>query len=332
MSEQYDLTKFDKVMADVVAIQEQGNFLPDCATKEGYEASKRFVLDVTTPARKALNDAHKETKKPFLEACQFLDTKKKELMPLLESIEAPHKEAYKAIDQAKKEERERFEADLEAKVQGIVSMQNLPIGVASEQVSERIYECGEIDTSHGFYHRATDAETARQESLDILNDALVQVLKAEAEAIEAAKVAEQQRIERERLEAEQAELRRQQEEFEAKQAEAKRVEEERNAKSNAERQAAEEAERAKERQAAQLAHEKEMEEMRAKQEAEAKAKLEALEKEREAKQKKLRAGRTKNRNTAAKALMDSLEIDKETAVCVVNLIASGEVPFITANF
>ena len=134
MSTEYDLTKFDKVMSDVKEIQEKGNFLPDCTTKEGYDASKRFVLDVTTPARKALEKVHKEVKKPFWDACKMLDGKKKELMPVLEGIEAPHKEAYKAIDQAKKDKAQRFEDELNMKVEELLHYRNKVYGKTSEEL------------------------------------------------------------------------------------------------------------------------------------------------------------------------------------------------------
>lgn len=215
MSQQYDLSKFDKVMADVETIKEQGNFIPACDTKEGYEASKRFVLDVTAPARKALTEAHKTTKAPFLDACRYLDQKKKELMPILEQIEAPHKEAYKAVDAAKKAEKERFENELAAKVNSIVELRSLPFNAGSEFITNRIHECGEIDTSHGFYHRASDAENARQESLEALEYALSEALKREAEALEQQERAAAQKQEQARLDAEREALQREREDLEA---------------------------------------------------------------------------------------------------------------------
>lgn len=339
MSTEYDLTKFDKVMSDVKEIQEKGNFLPDCTTKEGYDASKRFVLDVTTPARKALEKVHKEVKKPFWDACKMLDGKKKELMPVLEGIEAPHKEAYKAVDQAKKEKAQRFEDNLTAKVQVLFDYRNMVYGKTSDELSVLIGECGEVDTQEGFYHKSKEAAQARTESLDALNDALMTAVKLEAEAAEQAKIAEQNRLQQIELDKQQEAMRLQQEEFDAKQAEAQREADEKQrqliTKQNEEAekiQAELKVEREEEEKKQQVEHEKSMADLKIKRDAELKAEAERLEVERIEKENKLRAGRTKNRNSAAKVLIDDFGIDKEIAVKIMNHIASGQVPFVQSNF
>lgn len=120
MSNKFDLAKFDAVMADVEQAKDKGNFIPDMSSKDGYEASKRFVLDVTTPMRKALEKAHKETKAPFWEQCKFLDSKKKELMSVLEEIEAPHKLAYKERDAEIKRKKKRPSKLFKTKLIGLI--------------------------------------------------------------------------------------------------------------------------------------------------------------------------------------------------------------------
>ena len=87
MSTENSLKEFDKVMAAVMEIQDKGNFLPDTSTKEGYEASKRFVLDVTTPARTKLTEAHKKAKSHWIAGGKNVDNKKNELMDLLVGIQ-----------------------------------------------------------------------------------------------------------------------------------------------------------------------------------------------------------------------------------------------------
>lgn len=343
MTTEYDLTKFDKVMSDVKDIQEKGNFLPSCTTKEGYEASKRFVLDITTPARKALESVHKEVKKPFWDACKMLDGKKKELMPILESIEEPHKLAYKAVDQEKKDKALKFEQDLDAKVNALFNFRNMVFGKSSEELSLLIGECGEVDTQKGFYHRAKDAAQARAESLDALNDALLEAVKMEAQAKEQARVEEEQRIERERLYQEQEDFRRQQEEFAVKQAEAQReVDEKESQRVALVNKEAEEvrlkqefelkAQREAEEEERRIEHEKSMSDLKIKRDAELKAEGERLEAERIEQENKLRTGRTKNRNVAAKVLIDDFGIDKDVAVKIMNHIASSKIPFVQSNF
>ena len=77
MSEVKELIEFDKIAAGIADIQEKGNFIPDMSTKEGYQASKRFVLDETTPTRTRLDKAHKTAKEYWKIGGQNVDKKKK---------------------------------------------------------------------------------------------------------------------------------------------------------------------------------------------------------------------------------------------------------------
>ena len=102
MNEVKELVEFDKIAAGMAEIQSQGNFLPDTTTKKGYEASKRFVLDITTPTRTSLDKAHKTAKAYWIAGGKGIDSKKNELMDLLVEIQKPHQEAYKDFDQIEK--------------------------------------------------------------------------------------------------------------------------------------------------------------------------------------------------------------------------------------
>lgn len=219
MNEVKELVEFDKIAAGIADIQEKGNFIPDMSTKEGYEASKRFVLDVTTPTRTKLNAAHKEAKSYWLTGGKAVDAKKNEIMDILVDIQKPHQEAYKAKDQEEKDREAKFEADLQARIDVLYNYRILPPGASSQTITDIIQECGEIDTQDGYYHRATDAFNVRAESLDILNDALMQCVAYEAEQVRQAELAEQNRIQQEQLEAQQEKMRLQQEEMDRKQAE-----------------------------------------------------------------------------------------------------------------
>ena len=219
MSEVNELVEFDKIAAGIAEIQEKGNFLPDTTTKEGYEASKRFVLDITTPARTKLDKAHKTAKAYWVAGGKKVDGKKKEIMDILVDIQKPHQEAYKAFDQAEKDKKAKFEQDIQNKIDILFNYRIIPNGSTSESITSLIQQCGETDTQNGFYHRATDALNVRQESLDTLNDLLMQCVAYEAEQEQQAKFAEQNRIQQEALEAQQEEMRLQQEEMDRKQRE-----------------------------------------------------------------------------------------------------------------
>jgi len=226
MNEVKELVEFDKIAAGIAEIQDKGNFIPDMSTKEGYEASKRFVLDMTTPARTKLNTVHKNAKAYWVAGGKAIDAKKNEIMDILVDIQQPHQEAYKAKDQEEKDRKAKFEADLQARIDVLYNYRVLPNGSTSQQITDLIQECGETDTQDGYYHRATDAFQVRAESLDILNDALMQCVAYEAEQAKQAELAEQNRIQQEQLEAQQEKMRLQQEEMDRKQAEIDRKENE----------------------------------------------------------------------------------------------------------
>ena len=168
------LKAFDKVLADAQSIKEQGNFLPDCSTKEGYEASKQFVLKVTTPARTALTSAHKEAKAFYLEGGRMVDAKKNELMDMIKSCEAPHMEAYKAVD----EEKKRIKAEKDAAVQNgidqLKSFSEHALNASSEVINSLLEDCQVFDVDPSVYGKRTDEVAQLQiNTCNQLTDALI---------------------------------------------------------------------------------------------------------------------------------------------------------------
>ena len=219
MSEVKELVEFDKISAGMADIQSQGNFLPDTTTKEGYEASKRFVLDVTTPTRTDLAEAHKTAKAYWIAGGKSIDAKKNEINDLLLDIQKPHQEAYKAFDQIKKDKKLKFESDLNEKITVIYNYRVLPPQANSSVITDIINTCGETDTQEGFYHRAADAAKVRLESLEVLNELLMGAVAHEAEQQRQAELAEENRLRQMQIDEQQAKMEAQQAEMNARQAE-----------------------------------------------------------------------------------------------------------------
>lgn len=234
MSEVKELKEFDVIAAGMADIQEKGNFLPDMSTKKGYEASKRFVLDETTPTRTKLKDAHAKGKAYWLDGGRAIDKKKNEIMDLLLEIQKPHQDAYKEFDQIEKDKKQKFEDDLQARIDVFTNYMQHSSHLSSEQITNMIQECGEVDTQEGFYHRAKDAFTARSNALDFLNDALVAAVNREAEQKAQKELYEKNRLAEIDLQKQQDAMRLQQEAIDNKQAELDRIENEANAKAQAE--------------------------------------------------------------------------------------------------
>ena len=236
MSTVNEMVEFDKLAAGIASIQEKGNFLPNMETKEGYEASKRFVLDFTTPTRTKLDEVHKNAKAYWVKGGKSIDKKKNEIMDLLVDIQKPHQEAYKAFDQAEKDKKLKFESDLQDKINKFYDFKFMvDINVTtSEEITSIIDSCGEIDTVEGFYHRAKDAEITKQETMVILNDCLMSIASREAEQAKQAELAEENRLRQIQIDEQQEAMRLQQEEMDRKQAEFDRIENEAKEKAQSE--------------------------------------------------------------------------------------------------
>lgn len=325
-NQQFDLTKFDKVIADVDAVKEKGNFIPDMSTKDGYELSKRFVLDNTAPMRKALEKAHKEVKAPFWDACKFLDSKKKELITMIEEIEAPHKLAYKNHDAEIKRKKEEAEQAVQNKIDWFDQVLNNAFNASSEQIEKMLEDCQDYEMDFDFFgKRIVEAQEKQADTISKLTDRLTQQVMFEQSEKQRIEFEEKQR----ELEAREAKI------LAEEQAKKDAINAEHEAKVRAER---EEAQRI-EREQAEKRHQEEMkllaerqEKERLERETQLKAQAEKEEADRIERENELRKSRTKNRNEAAKQLMDLTGITKEQAVEVCNQIAANKVTFLSANF
>lgn len=220
------LKAFDKVEADLNEIVEKGNFLPNCSTKQGYEASKEYVLKVTTPARTALISAHKEAKAFYLEGGRFVDSKKNELMDALTESQKPHQEAYKAVD----DERKRIKAEQETAIQNgfdyLKGFIERAINQDSETISFLLDECAVFDADPSIYRKEIEQVVIlHQKVMSQLTDALTQSLQIEDMKRQQEEIAKKQReIDAKEKEQEEARLRQERAEHEAIQRQAMRLE------------------------------------------------------------------------------------------------------------
>lgn len=325
-NQKFDLTKFDKVIADVDAVKEKGNFIPDMSTKDGYDLSKRFVLDNTAPMRKALEKAHKEVKAPFWDACKFLDYKKKELITMIEEIEEPHKLAYKNHDAEIKRKKEEAEQAVQNKIDWFDQVLNNAFNASSDQIEKMLEDCQDYEMDFNFFgKRIVEAQEKQADTISKLTDRLTQQVMFEQSEKQRIEFEEKQRD----LEAREAKI------LAEEQAKKDAINAEHEDKVRAER---EEAQRIEREQAENL-HQEEMkllaerqEKERLEREAQLKAQAEKEEADRIDRENELRKSRTKNRNEAAKQLMDLTGITKEQAVEVCNQIAANKVTFLSANF
>lgn len=344
MSEVNELVEFYKIAAGMADIQEKGNFLPDMSTKEGYEASKRFVLDITTPTRTKLDKAHKTAKQYWKVGGQNVDKKKNEIMDLLVDIQKPHQEAYKEFDQIAKDKKLKFEADIQDKINGFYDFKFLvDINVTtSDEMASIINSCGETDTVSGFYHRQKDAEAAKHETMIILNDCLMSIVSRETETKRQEDLAEENRLRQIQIDEQQEAMRLQQEEMDRKQEEFDRVENEAAAKAQHEadekQRLIDEANRAEQEKQQAIEREeyaKQQSELAADQAREDEAQRQYNERiEKEAAAAKREANKAHNRKinrAIVKVLVDN-GISEDDAIKMVTLAAQKQLPQLTINY
>ena len=108
-----ELAIFKQFETGLAELENECNFLPDASNDDGYEKSKRIYLD-NRSVLKRIDDAHKEAKKPHLDAGRIVDQGKKDIRAKVEAILEPHKIAYQAVDNI---EKERAQKELDAALQ-----------------------------------------------------------------------------------------------------------------------------------------------------------------------------------------------------------------------
>ena len=134
----------------------------------------------------------------------------------------------------KKDKKAKFEADIQDKIDVFNNYKLTNPNANSGFITDSINQCGETDTVEGFYHRAKDAEQAKQEAMQYLNELLLTAVGREAEEQRQAELAEENRLRQIQIDEQQARMDAQQAEIDARQAEFDRVANEAAAKAQAE--------------------------------------------------------------------------------------------------
>lgn len=180
--EKFVIVEYDAISAQIDDLADQANFIPDVASEEGYDKSKRISLDVGKVLTN-LEKARKAKKAHYLAGGREVDAQAKLIVEKLEQIQLPHKEAYKELDRLKLEREEERKAKLQAQVDHI---KNLPTAHADSLSTEvkfiidNLIDLGDMD-----YEEFTpQAERALDETLKALNDMFAKKEKAEKDAIE----------------------------------------------------------------------------------------------------------------------------------------------------
>jgi len=188
--EKFVIVEYDAISAQIDELEDKANFIPDVASEEGYEKSKRISLDVGKVLTN-LEKARKAKKSHFLEGGRQVDAQAKAIVEKLELIQLPHKTAYKELDEMKKQREAERTEKLQAQVDNIKGLPAFLVAATSVEIKKAIddlIDLGDID-----YEEFTpQAERALDETLKALNDMFAKKDKAEKDAIELERLREEE--------------------------------------------------------------------------------------------------------------------------------------------
>lgn len=339
MSE-FHIVEYDEVAKQIDEVKEYSNFIPNTTTKEGYEKSKRVSLDIGKLLT-ALEKTRKDKKAFFIEGGKQVDSQAKSIAKQLEEMQAPHKLAYKELDNIKK----KMEADRKQKLEDRIEMMRLLPENMSESSSEEIkLAMNDLanESCEDFQEYTAQALKTRNASQEAMSLLLTKVIKADKDAIELAELREKQRIQeqkerderiaKEAKEKAEAEALAKQKAIEAEKQKA--IEAEERAKQQAieaEKRAKEQEEAAKK--AAAEAEERRLADIEAAKQAEIKRQKDAEETERLEAEK-----REANKKYLAKTHNDILSVLIENGISekdgktMITLAAKNQLPKLTINY
>lgn len=337
------VSEYNQTTAELNKLKETyGTEVPEVETKKGYDRAKSIASECRG-VRVALEAKRKEIKSPAIAFGKMIDSKAKEITAEIEQIEKPFLNAYRAVDEKKKQ----FKLDCEQRLIDIKNLVNLTFGVSSDDIENMIDElaCTSLDYDT-FGHKLDEAKAEMPRVLEQLALLKAKAIEQEIEA---------ERIESERLELE--ELRRIQAEREEQdrlaQAEQERLANEARIKAEAEAQAkidaenqikaAEQAKIDAENRAKQEAEQAEINRLAAIEQAE-KEKQQAIEQERQRqiaeqqeqeRQAQLREADKEHRRSINNIALDCFVeggLTEEQAKLAVRLIASKSIDNVVINY
>lgn len=186
------IVEYNEIAMQLDTAREYSNFLPNVTTKEGYEKSKRVSLDIGK-LKTALEKTRKEKKAYWLEGGKQVDLKAKEIAAQLDEMQQPHLQAYKELDNIKKEREAQRKAELEERLSNIADLPTLMQDASSDELIGALQSL-ESETCEEFYEYTADALKARNRSIEMLGEMLVKAKKAEKDAAELAELRKQQAL------------------------------------------------------------------------------------------------------------------------------------------
>ena len=187
-----ELQLYGEFEAQLAALEDICNFIPDVSTDEGYDKSKRVALD-TGKVLTSLEKSRVEQKAESLKIGKAIDSEAKAIKTKILAFQLPHKEAYKELDNLKKEREANRKAELEERVRVI---RELPESMADSDSNgiKMALESLQCEECLDFYEYTQEALKARNASKDKLGFMFADALQSEKDAKELAELRAKQAI------------------------------------------------------------------------------------------------------------------------------------------
>jgi len=182
--------QYDEFSAKMSVTKDNCNFIPNVSTKEGYKKSKDVSLAVGKILT-ALETSRTNKKADVLVRGRAIDSEAKEIKAQLVAFQLPHKEAYKKLDNDKKE-REQDRIDQLQKC--IAIMREMPESLSeadSGSIAGALKDMNEEECLN-FYEFSAEALKARNYARTELAKMYAKALQAEQDAAELAELRKSQ--------------------------------------------------------------------------------------------------------------------------------------------
>lgn len=174
-----DIKLYGEFEDQLAGLKDTCNFLPNVSTDEGYEKSKRVSLDAGKVLTN-LEKSRKEKKAKSLEEGRAIDSEAKAIVAKIEEFQLPHKEAYKELDNLRKEREANRKAELKERVTVIRELPEAMADSDSEGVKMAL-ESLQVEECLDFYEFTEVALLARNASKEALSKMFADKLKYEKE-------------------------------------------------------------------------------------------------------------------------------------------------------
>lgn len=146
--EQVEGSKVLAYLNDLESLKAKCDFVIDCSTQAGYEASKRLWLDEFAGVKTKVEDKYKEAYQPIKQQHDELKDQKKAVLAFVDKYGKPHMVAYREEDKRRKDYREKKKLEQQAPFDHLDNLIAQSVGKSPAEIQGLIDSIGEINVDN----------------------------------------------------------------------------------------------------------------------------------------------------------------------------------------